>query len=525
MGNTCYLNSVLQSLAYVSPVANYFLKRLHSLSCSKRNTGMACILCMLEEHITRALDRVSGSFAPSSIVSKLRTISKTFRPGRQEDAHEFLRRLIDSCSLSQLNGAPRGFFVNLFTGKFRSRITCMVCHKNSDTFDPFLDVSLDVHGCNSLGDCLKKFTAVEVLQGRNAYNCKSCSRSVTAQKQFTLNSVPTVLTFQLKRFDILRGHTGKLHRKISFPLELDMHPFMSKEVDNYGARFSLSAVVVHQGSSLSSGHYYSYCRSPAGLWLQMNDETVSQVKAESVLQENSGAYLLIYELRDITSELQRETDSHTANKANPTEEPKVEITSPSSSEEEISLPTHSISSGRRDFPIAFRRIFSRFFPSFRNGICRKYRRLIAVYRGVIRRKLIMKCSIRPVKPRRALEMKLAINAAASQSLSLTQRTAMAKSTDTQWGSVHVDKWEDEVSMDNGAFVRAQKQLQHSSFVRSYYDMDYDKSTRLSHKPKVALGSESTCFRGADLFDHAAQYSKSDDFQRKRGKPGQVKRFP
>ncbi len=36
MGNTCFLNSVLQSLAYTPPLANYLLSGHHSANCKSR---------------------------------------------------------------------------------------------------------------------------------------------------------------------------------------------------------------------------------------------------------------------------------------------------------------------------------------------------------------------------------------------------------------------------------------------------------------------------------------------------------
>jgi hypothetical protein len=55
--------------------------------------------------------------------------------------------------------------------------------------------------------------------------------------------------------------------------------------------YDLYGVVVHQGGSTSSGHYYSYCRTDmalnpqdskprAGKWFECNDSFISQISEQ-----------------------------------------------------------------------------------------------------------------------------------------------------------------------------------------------------------------------------------------------------
>ena len=55
-------------------------------------------------------------------------------------------------------------------------MTCLACHAVSDKLDPFYDLSLDLHGCRSIIDALKKFTETDRLEGANLYCCESCKR-------------------------------------------------------------------------------------------------------------------------------------------------------------------------------------------------------------------------------------------------------------------------------------------------------------------------------------------------------------
>jgi len=103
LGNTCFLNSVLQCLTYLPPLANYLLSKDHS-SYNCRSIGL-CMLCVLEKHVCKALASTS-SIAPYTITKNLKGLGRGLRLGRQEDSHEFLVCLVDSLQKSALSSFP-----------------------------------------------------------------------------------------------------------------------------------------------------------------------------------------------------------------------------------------------------------------------------------------------------------------------------------------------------------------------------------------------------------------------------------
>jgi hypothetical protein len=60
----------------------------------------------------------------------------------------------------------------LFGGRLRSRVTCQKCHHPSDTFDAFLDLSVEVKKCASVKAGFDKFIAKDRLDGSNKYKCE-----------------------------------------------------------------------------------------------------------------------------------------------------------------------------------------------------------------------------------------------------------------------------------------------------------------------------------------------------------------
>ncbi|KAM4023904.1 ubiquitin carboxyl-terminal hydrolase 42-like [Anomaloglossus baeobatrachus] len=106
LGNTCFVNSVLQCLTYTAPLANYMLSREHSKTCHEQDF---CMMCVMQSHVVQALFNSGGVVKPTSVINDLRRIAKHFRYGSQEDAHEFLRYTVEEMQKSCLRGCFQYF--------------------------------------------------------------------------------------------------------------------------------------------------------------------------------------------------------------------------------------------------------------------------------------------------------------------------------------------------------------------------------------------------------------------------------
>ena len=191
LGNTCFLNAVLQCLTHTPPLVAFALDNEHHKF--KGTSGGFSALYAVGEHIREALLSSSRSLAPMSVVKNLRHIARSFRVGRQEDAHEFSRYLLEAMQAAAVGSrqlpagvAETSFVSRVFGGRLRSQIRC-ACGRDSNTYDPFLDLSLEIQRAGSVDKALRRFCAAEVLDGDNAYRCEHTRRLVRATKALSID--------------------------------------------------------------------------------------------------------------------------------------------------------------------------------------------------------------------------------------------------------------------------------------------------------------------------------------------------
>ncbi|KAG3260050.1 ubiquitin specific peptidase 42, transcript variant X1 [Ictidomys tridecemlineatus] len=294
LGNTCFANAALQCLTYTPPLANYMLSHEHSKTCHAEGF---CMMCTMQAHITQALSNPGDVIKPMFVINEMRRIARHFRFGNQEDAHEFLQYTVDAMQKACLNGSNKldrhtqatTLVCQIFGGYLRSRVKCLNCKGVSDTFDPYLDITLEIKAAQSVNKALEQFVKPEQLDGENSYKCSKCKKMVPASKRFTIHRSSNVLTLSLKRFANFTG--GKIAKDVKYPEYLDIRPYMSQP-NGEPIIYVLYAVLVHTGFNCHAGHYFCYIKASNGLWYQMNDSIVSTSDIRSVLSQQ--AYVLFY---------------------------------------------------------------------------------------------------------------------------------------------------------------------------------------------------------------------------------------
>jgi ubiquitin carboxyl-terminal hydrolase 36/42 len=91
------------------------------------------------------------------------------------------------------------------------------------------------------------------------------------------------------------GAKGKVNTKVNFPLKLAMSSLLHAAKCSTSTRYQLKAVVVHDGLTPASGHYYAYAFNDLDrCWYRFDDkQSPSKTDESKVLKANP--FMLFYE--------------------------------------------------------------------------------------------------------------------------------------------------------------------------------------------------------------------------------------
>ena len=175
IGNTCFMNSVLQCLLHCGSLCEYFLTDDYKDALNFTNPlGAGGKLANEFARLVRAIWKPSERVVvPRDLKHVIGEHAPMFLGYQQQDSQEFVTFLLDGLHEDlnlvlnkpyvlgvEANGRPdvevaaeswsqhllrnRSRIVDLFQGQFKSRLCCPQCNKSSVTFDPFMYLSLPI---------------------------------------------------------------------------------------------------------------------------------------------------------------------------------------------------------------------------------------------------------------------------------------------------------------------------------------------------------------------------------------------
>ncbi|KAF5379838.1 hypothetical protein D9615_005767 [Tricholomella constricta] len=319
LGQTCFLNVVLQCFAHNPLLRNYFLGDKHNWKqCKLEN----CTCCEMDKLFSEIYSEDTTPYGPITFLATTWRASAELSGYAQQDAHEFF-----ISALNQIHTTSRGstnvscncIIHSTFAGQLQSDVKCERCANVTSTVDPMLDISLELKGKggeanageNTLAACLRRFTQPEKL-GPKEYSCGKCGKaSHEASKRLSIRTLPPVLSFQFKRFEHKtsdKNSARKIDAPIRFPASVNMAPYTTlamkdSEKENNGIytgpegmyEYDLFAVINHEGK-INNGHYTNFARYQDE-WCRFDDDKVTPSNLGACL--NSPAYMCFYVKRHL----------------------------------------------------------------------------------------------------------------------------------------------------------------------------------------------------------------------------------
>ncbi|KAL1248531.1 hypothetical protein QQF64_021849 [Cirrhinus molitorella] len=314
LGNTCYMNSVLQCLLTISPFRDDLLSQRE-----RWNDGSTMLRALTDLHMTRLTgnDKNLKAKLLSTVKRCIETRHPDFLGDHQQDAHEFLMvclaHLKEEGELLQRYWPKYTCPVANMKFQLNRRRTCDSCglQRSFREDSNYLSLVISPQGC--LVDSLQLYFKTSSFE----CSCSECAGTM-ASEALELISLPRVLVLLVMRFDITSSMC-KLKNRLDVPEEFvlscgaesrEMRVTMREgskqqeerrkkdreEASGGSTQYRLAGVVSHLGSSLYCGHYVSHIRDFTGSgWLECSDTSIRRSSWEkSASNFGKNGYMLFY---------------------------------------------------------------------------------------------------------------------------------------------------------------------------------------------------------------------------------------
>jgi ubiquitin C-terminal hydrolase len=283
LGNSCYINSIIQCLSNIPQIRNYFLKN--------NNEGISGEFGSLIKSIWEK-NPTFNELNPIIFKNKIGKKYELFNNRNQQDSQEFLIKLLEN-----FNQKLQDFFYFEIKHKRSPLLSREESKCKGEKEDKIISNKNLMLPLNF--DFWKKDFTINILIS-NYFNytttemhcCNKCKENIEYLLEISINKLPKILVVHLLRFGT---DEEKINTKIDIPLDLDLREYYENK--NESIKYKLVATSNHIGNTARSGHYTAYCLGTNNTWRSFNDKYVNEIKnIEKKLKGNTEAYLLFYTL-------------------------------------------------------------------------------------------------------------------------------------------------------------------------------------------------------------------------------------
>lgn len=355
IGYNCYMNCVVQCLAYTPGFQQFCVSMPNAMYENNSESvffldSFAHIFSLLAEKKSICLDW---------LISDSHYISGMYKQPVQQDAHEFLLKILDtfdrecrnaltdnstntesSESSPSLPSSPYDepipqnsvpFSVNglighksdsisqsynydtfisfMFCGKTSITINCEKCHQCSTKLTKFADLNIPILEYSNAQEAVNDLLSLELheIDGK----CQHCQKDNCLTLKRDMVQFPLILILTLMRFDntlkklenffefqkyITIGETSPDSESASEE-EMEFSENEDHNTDSGCAKYQLYSMVVHEGRMMNHGHFISYVMDSEEEWYKTDDVCIYKVKEEKVF--SSSPYVLFYKRIDL----------------------------------------------------------------------------------------------------------------------------------------------------------------------------------------------------------------------------------
>jgi len=358
LGNTCYMNSIIQCISHLPMFSAYFRDGRHKNMIEKKSIDdkinisepLSVLLCSMWEN--------NYKIEPNTFRNTVGKINKNFLGYMQHDSQEFLNFLLDriheeintkvkvnitlpenvmnyvynkqkyikyinnnSISNTDREKVKQNFYTyvkkNIQYEKIYNACIYWCKHvKDSYSIITTLFTGLEYSeticdNCNNVSSIYQPFTSL--LLAIPSYNCslEQCLQDFSAEEtldcEYNCSNCNTITSIKKNMYiweppEILIIYLKRFDnfgRKITSDIDI---PLTSLNLDQCYSKYNsndftydLVCVSTHKGSSMGYGHYKSYCKNQLNnMWYSYDDDTVIHIPDDDIKDHLTDSYILFY---------------------------------------------------------------------------------------------------------------------------------------------------------------------------------------------------------------------------------------
>ena len=340
LGNTCFMNAALQSMAamenFIGSEGGRLTVALFDLLTTMRDP-QNIPPSKLSTKKGKRNRYGEGAINPAQFFDQLAQKYDFFERNEQQDSHDFMRLLFNALDDEHEQGTMKDAATHkkVFGGIVRVEVECKKCKQITIKKEPCMDISLAIEhntslessleslslvgGEPSLGSLLRAWQRPQKLEEENAFACENCYRRDTNAKEgndqkkvvytpavcrYSFEETPQCLIVHLQRFSIskLAGRRskssfgyGKDHRDVTMSHQFSPSNILCHSTTETNGLYQLKAMIIHEGATAEFGHYIAIvCRDDR--WYRISDSSVVPIGRDTALS-CTNAYIAFYEYK------------------------------------------------------------------------------------------------------------------------------------------------------------------------------------------------------------------------------------
>jgi len=327
LGNTCFLNVVIQALRLSQPLCNIFLTHnIEARKGSNKTILLEAFQTLIRDFWKHSLPLgAKPNLNPRGFHGAfLRTIHDSgddwHRYGQQSDAAETIQyilsglhdamyktvtmKVIGSASdqeemayIKAIDSWDKFFrkeyspIIDNYNGQTQTEVICEACKAVSTRYEPWLMLKVPLPGGDmpnrtkleaTLTDCLNLGFADESLDD---YQCDACKTKGRATIRNRISRLPDIIILTFKRFT---NTMQKVAGKVAWDVNgFDFRPWMAFKGDPFNKMYTLpiyeTTALIEQQGSFRGGHYRMYAKQEEQ-WYEYDDNAIQNVPGETATQ-------------------------------------------------------------------------------------------------------------------------------------------------------------------------------------------------------------------------------------------------